>query len=73
MFFRVLLVAGTITVVEVFHAYDERRLDLFHVSGSYSGMVFGEVRHRSSGPPVQSSLSVRRAAVSVAMRGIDVL
>lgn len=54
MFFRVLLVSGTITVVEIFHAYDERRLDLFHVSGSYSGMVFGEVRHRSSGPPVQS-------------------
>ena len=27
---------------------------LFHVSGSYSGMVFGEVRHRSSSPPIQS-------------------
>ena len=47
MFFAVLLVAGTITVVEVFHAHDECRLDLFHVSGSYSGMVFGEVRHLS--------------------------
>ena len=29
MFFAVLLVAGTITVVEIFHAHDECRLDLF--------------------------------------------